>query len=429
MMVPPQTMQQQQQQQQQDAPPAFDMLGEAFDMKPPASYSQQQQHHSSSAPPYVAAPPAPSAPAFEDLLGGMEQMSPPMPMPTMEETQSRQYQHQNQNPPPPSSEAELAAEFAGLGLSEEEIKEQIRIMKEMEQNKSNRVATAADAFDLRSNAAVARIAGGDRVKLPSATGSSSNKQTSSSSTATAAERTIKVGGNEEVALHGQERTHAAIKDGTAILTQCVNCNNWMQVTDNASLMFCPVCQVVSPVDRENAVMTKEEAIQLEADRKMAEELQKEEYTAAERQEARQKRVQQARREAAAAAKEQDDSWWGWLGLGGSSTTPAAPATRGGSTSMASALSGATTLSPARTGSHDDAEDRRLLGHGGGGGRARVAEAKPLFACVADSISTAASSVATAMNTTTDEEGNVNGVDGSSLLVMSNAGRNQQHGQR
>ena len=92
---------------------------------------------------------------------------------------------------------------------------------------------------------------------------------------------------------------------------------------------------------------------------------------------------------------------------------------------------AAALSPAQTGegginwaaggSYDE-EDRRLLGSGGGG--ARVAEAKPLFACVADSITTAATSLSTGFNTQTDEEGNVNGVDGSSLLVMSNAGRNQ-----
>lgn len=77
----------------------------------------------------------------------------------------------------------------------------------------------------------------------------------------------------------------------------------------------------------------------------------------------------------------------------------------------------------------DGEDRSLLERRGPGG-ARVAEAKPLFACVADSITTAASSFSTAIQTQTlthDEEGNVHGVDGSSLLVVSQAGRNQTQG--
>lgn len=408
---------------QEEAPPAFSLLEDTFDMKPPPSAQ-------ASAPPsYAAAPPAPSAPAFEDLLygtapnapsamGGMEQMPPP-PMPVdMQQTQ----QSDNQQA--------FAEEFAGLeGLSEEEkhsmMEEQRRIMEEIEKNKSTKVASAADAFDQRSNAAVARIAGGEpaRARNP---GSSSSKSKPSDP-----QRTVKVGENQEVALHGQERTRAAIEDGTAILTQCVNCSNWMQVTDNATLMFCPVCQVVSPVDRENAVTTKEEALQMEADRKMAEELQNEEYSTAERAERRQRRAQQQQQ---ATAAKQDDSWWGWLGMGGApapapgTQTQQAAQYRGDMGASRPPGAGAT-LAPAQTGeggsnwasgggSYDD-EDRRLLGGG-----ARVAEAKPLFACVADSITTAASSLSTAINTTTDTEGNVNGVDGSSLLVISQAGRNQ-----
>ena len=395
--------------QQAEAPPAFNLLGDTFDMKPPPVPAAP-----AATPSYAMAPPAPSAPAFEDLLGGGMPMAPPALMGGMD-----------QLPPPPMpvetqqqqapSDSDIAEEFAGLeGLSPEMMEEQRRIMEEIEKNKSNKTASAADAFDLRSNAAVARIAGGDSAF-------SGNSASASSS-----QRTVKVGPNQEVALHGQERTRAAIEDGTALLTQCVNCNNWMQVTDNATLMFCPVCQVVSPVDRENAVTTKEEALQMEADRKMAEELQNEEYTAAERSERRQRRAQQQQQ---AAAAKQDDSWWGWLGLGGSEATPAAQSRPGASPTRAPGIAAA--LQPARTGEGGqwapsgsyDGEDRSLLGSGGGG-RARVAEAKPLFACVADSIATAASSVSTAMNTTTDEEGNVNGVDGSSLLVMSNAGRNQ-----
>jgi hypothetical protein len=102
----------------------------------------------------------------------------------------------------------------------------------------------------------------------------------------------------------------------------------MQVTPTATLMLCPVCQVVSPVDRQTAVFTKEEAMQMEADRQMAEQLQQEEYQHAEEQEA----AAAAAAAAKAKAKSPDSSWWEWLGLSTSTrTTPAAtsatPATR------------------------------------------------------------------------------------------------------
>ena len=169
---------------------------------------------------------------------------------------------------------------------------------------------------------------------------------------------------------------------------------------------------------------------MEADRKLAEELQKEEYTAAERQERRQRRAQQ---QPPAQAKK-EDSWWDWLGLGGGATAPErpqpqaqrAPQYRG---DMGVSRPPGSGLQAVNTGSYDG-EDRSLLNNRRTAGGARVAEAKPLFACVADSITTAASSFSTAMQTqslTQDDEGNVHGVDGSSLLVVSQAGRNQNHG--
>merc|ERR1711862_1067742 len=57
------------------------------------------------------------------------------------------------------------------------------------------------------------------------------------------------------------------------------------------------------------------------------------------------------------------------------------------------------------------------------GPARVAEQKPLFSCVADSISTATTSLL--FNTQTlqeDREGNVHGVDASSLLAVPQVSR-------
>ena len=53
--------------------------------------------------------------------------------------------------------------------------------------------------------------------------------------------------------------------------------------------------------------------------------------------------------------------------------------------------------------------------------ARVAEQKPLFSCVMDSVSSATSAMFTAGEGERDAEGNMYGVDASSLLVT-NAGR-------
>ena len=67
----------------------------------------------------------------------------------------------------------------------------------------------------------------------------------------------------------------------------------------------------------------------------------------------------------------------------------------------------------------------LLNNDSGMPRARVAERQPLFSCVVDSVSTAASSMAGALTTTTlseDDEGNVHGVDSSSLLAVTRASR-------
>jgi len=64
-------------------------------------------------------------------------------------------------------------------------------------------------------------------------------------------------------------TKKVIAEGTAIFVQCITCQNLMQVTDSATIMFCPVCQVVSTVTQQMEVMTKEEAVQLTLDQKMA----------------------------------------------------------------------------------------------------------------------------------------------------------------
>merc|ERR1739841_290241 len=85
-----------------------------------------------------------------------------------------------------------------------------------------------------------------------------------------------------------------------------------------------------------------------------------------------------------------------------------------------------TLSPAVTDGRREEETQGLLrpvvdGNEANLPAARVAEQKPLFSCVADSVSTAASALFSNADGEEDEEGNIYGVDASSLLVTS-AGR-------
>lgn len=153
------------------------------------------------------------------------------------------------------------------------ILEQEKIMKQIEEEKI--------ANDMAIAALTAEDYGTQRVGEPEtstgvAQGSAVTNE-SSSSTNSGSTRTIEIAPNKRVALHGQDRTKEAIAKGTAVLVQCLYCQNWMQVTPTATLMFCPVCQVVSPVEHQSSVMTKDEAMQLSLDRKLAEKIQSEEY--------------------------------------------------------------------------------------------------------------------------------------------------------
>lgn len=153
----------------------------------------------------------------------------------------------------------------------EMILEQERILKQIQEEHDANMAAIAAA-----------TAGDDNVNvnaLPPDAAAESAVPSPVTNAATDNYRTVEIGPNRKVALHGQDRTKAAIADGTAVLVQCLNCQNWMQVTPSATLMFCPVCQVVSPVEHQSTVKTTEEAMRLSLDRKMAEKIQNEEWAA------------------------------------------------------------------------------------------------------------------------------------------------------
>jgi hypothetical protein len=460
-------------------PPAFDAVAPSLFAPPPsppptpaaAAPLMQWDPHAPSAP-------SASAPAMEDLYhapppptmddhdwGNMQIMAPPTQNTTLSlsgVSSGNSIDDITRGMDPAAVQAILGID----GLSDTEkmelLEEQGKIMADIERSKKTAVQDAAtsraDAFEQRSfSAAVQSVgnvksSGGTRAARSPAASSSSPSGAAAADNAT---RTVNLGSGQEVALHGQEKTRQAIEQGTAMLVQCLSCSNWMQVTESATLMFCPVCQVVSPVEKTQAAGTQQEAAQFKSDQELAEQLQKEEYDVAGREE-RQRAAKAKAKAKRTVQEEQSQSWMEWLGMSsatGAAATSAAgtrpssqppafaiPAERprergelGVSRPPGSSLSSARTGEETQTISFSNSYDEQdgLLGSGGGGTRrlpaARVAQQQPLFNCVADSITSAASQALTALNThalTQDGEGNVHGVDASSLLAVTNVGREQ-----
>ncbi|OEU11602.1 hypothetical protein FRACYDRAFT_270640 [Fragilariopsis cylindrus CCMP1102] len=429
-------MEQQQQQQQQFLPPppiesVLPPPPPLDDILPPPP--PEENHFMA----MTTSAPAATAPMFEDLnsLGGEGGGH----------TQQQQ-QHYPSAMPPPMEASEQQQQPAELDIDESILnalepaereaflEEQRQILVQIEKEKSNNetsgAAARAMAFDQRSSNAVANVAasyeGGGRTTSSSSSNSSrrSKPSTATSSSSNSNSRTVDLGGGSgEVAVHGSEKTQQAIEDGTAVIVKCMSCDNWMQVTEAAELMFCPICQVVCPVEKKGAATTAdmEAAAQLAADAELAEMLQKEEYAGAQERRSRPRNTAQQQQQAQAqSGGEKDQSWYDWI-TGTPANAAAAPATRSSpSASVPSSSSRPRALVSAQTGE----EARSYEGFGGGGGGARTAEQKSMFSCVADSINTAATSM-TAYNLGVDEEGNVNGVNSEGLLAMPDVSRQRE----
>lgn len=322
-----------------------------------------------------------SAPSFEDLMIDHPPalLPPPVPPPSTSDVTS------NGGLDDEALQAILAIEGLSQADKDELIKEQLKIMKSIEGSKKSAQVSAADAFEQRSFSAAVQAVGGGSKRSPAVTSS----------------------------VLGMERTQQAIADGTAVVVQCTACGEWMQVTGAAQFMMCSSCNTMTQV--QEAGITSEEAQQMIADAKLAEQLQKEEYEEADRAAASNTRNSPSRSAPTSstgnAKTATSSTWMEWLGFG----TPApAPATR---------ASNDLQLSYSRD-SADDATDG-LLGSTSSQRRqaARVVSQQPLFACVTDSISSAANyAINSAQGLNEDEEGNVHGVDSSSLLAVTQVGR-------
>lgn len=217
-------------------------------------------------------------------------------------------------------------------------------------------------------------------------------------------------------------------------------------------MFCPVCQVVCPVVRQSEVLTKEQAIQMTMDRKLAERLQAESYIADENKPkeggyfARLFGSGESSTSTTSAttndAAPRSNSWWntfssivsygveeeshrGEIGVtrppGASTANSSISAYPGqrrpGSLTPAAVTGTEETRSLLTTTPTSDNNLHPVVVHGNEANlpAGRIAEQRPLLSCVYDSVSSAASAVFT--NDEPDEEGNVYGVDARSLLAV------------
>lgn len=445
----------------QDPPPSFDAAvlqapPPAFDeslVPPPITSVPPQQTYAMFDPlaaPAMAAPPAPSAPTMEEVyvMPPPSQADAAMDPWSAPHATSTGIGHSHYHTEQPQAQdgldpAVVEAIMSLDGLSEADkralIEEQRQALQQMKQQSENQrppstAASAADAFEQRSLAmslrqqqqpsraarTVVRKEGGTHAGIPTDASLASQLREAQASSMVA------IGAGQQAPLHGPEKTQQAIANGTALIVQCLGCEHAMQVTPAATLMFCPVCETISAVNDSNTILSSvkdEAAAQMEADLKLAEELQKEEYKRA----AAMEDAGSARRSSPsarsthsaddAAASSASSGWLEWLGV--SSTTQ--PATSASSPRNQSAPS------PSRTGLvAANTESITFSSRDPMQQQARVAESKPLFSCVADSIMTTANQyMASALMDAPDEEGNVHGVDSTSLLAvpMSGIGRN------
>jgi len=483
-------------------PPTFDAVEST--LKPPAAPAPAP----ALVPPLSAplAPPAPSAPTFDPLAeppaaapakdtvdldfiaqAGIEKVMPP---PSSDQVTAAPPSFEQFEANTAGAAAGAAADIdeslfeldeLGNALSPEEkkrmIEEQRAIMaaieKEAAANKAAIAAAQAENFEQRSGAAAVRAvndgpsarSSGGASAAPAARAAAAAASASSSSDVGP---TVNIGEGQNVALHGQEKTKKAIADGTAILVQCLNCNNWMQVTESATLMFCPVCQVVSPVMKQDEVQTTEEARQLDMDHKLAMQLQAEINAEVQAEEQDRRQFQQKQEEDegyvssflrmlkgeeapssnterlvsgsgttarahAHAHGGQDKSLWDtfseYVSVGVTDGNAAPPRVGEISVSRPPGMASATTGT--EIGRARGNEQRGLLANVDGGmspqrpamagmGSARVAESKPLFSCVMDSVSSAAAAAADTVSHYA--QGEEEGSRREGLLSVTGAGR-------
>jgi len=402
MMAPPPTMM---------APPLS--APPTTTMPPPPSFDifeQQQAKEDNIAPPML--PPAFDA-IENDILGFPDAQAPSAP-PT-EESLMDNFDGITPMAPPPTYPGEQVDVDAGVfefdidgnPLSPEErrkmMEEQRAIMEQIQkqasENKASEAAVRANAFETRM---MANQTGGNTARTSSAAPSS----------------------DISAAIDLGSIDPAEVEEQRKILEQIEKEN---QKARGGSV----VGGYQSPAIADNA-FTSEEAKQMEEDRKLAERLQNEEEEdrkLAERLQNEENAAASdypARRRTGASssapAAAESESWWDSLKVGmGMSTTPEDSEEKRSAEIQVSRPPGSSSSAHRTSYGDDDYEKAGLLG-GGNPREARVAESKPLFSCVVDSVYDAAAVAAagvTSMTQGDDEE--VHGVDTTSFLAVPKIG--------
>ena len=227
-------------QQQQEQQPKEQMALPSFDVT-------QEVNATNNSVPTPSAPPV--SPMHDHLEGVLPLPAPVPPPPSF--AQYEQQLHQKQPHHQLETDSSFDFDVDGIPLSPEErqqmLEEQRRLYENiMKEKAANDLAIAqanADTFNARSTAAASRAeqrvehmdcAGRDLDQTAMGTGKPKTEGEDTDDV-NAPKRFVKIGNDQTVALHGQERTKKAIRDGSALLVQCINCQNWMQVS---VLSFC-----------------------------------------------------------------------------------------------------------------------------------------------------------------------------------------------
>ena len=175
------------------------------------------------APPVFEAPP----PTFDQFLGGVNEVVAADPIKTtsypslasMPEPVRQQPAAVVRQPAQPSPAVQQRND-ASLDMSDTAVAQQREILEQIERKKR----------------------GGASASVPAASSTSSSQPLTSQH---------EIAPGEKITLYSAEATKNAVKEGSAQLVKCLSCNGWMQVINSAALVFCPSCQVISPVSAEN----------------------------------------------------------------------------------------------------------------------------------------------------------------------------------
>ena len=234
--------------QQDESPPPFDVLEESI---PPPTFDELEKHE--------VLPPPPSFDTINPEIINETNVIPSAPD-FIQEEQEEEQEHED---------VDFSALYPHVSLTAEQ---QAQI-----QNGENQHYNMKELQKVIQDEQL-RIF--QEIQTENTTETESNEVTSQNITTEEqtnplSQQTIQIAPDHYVPLHGPESTRSAITKGTAILTQCCNCKSYLHITSTATLMYCPCCQVVSPVNKTDTKSPNE--VQEDMDRQLAQRIQDEEY--------------------------------------------------------------------------------------------------------------------------------------------------------